>query len=72
MKTYGDKTALKAPPVEIFERIVGIVRTILHLEEDNASMPMALGLRNGQVEVQVKVERGGNKESLRIKFPDLG
>ena len=71
MQQYGDKTALKAPSVEIFNRIVEMVRSILHLEEDKASMPLALGLRNGQVELQVKVERGSNKESLRFKFPDL-
>ena len=71
MKQYGDKTALKAPSVEIFDRIVEMVRSILHLEEDKASMPLVLGLRNGQVELQVKVERGSNKESLRFKFPDL-
>ena len=72
LKLDGDKTALKAPSVEIFNRIVAMVRSILHLEEDNASMPLALGLRGGQVDIQVKVERGDSKESLRLKFPDLG
>lgn len=72
IKQYGDKTALKAPSVEIFNRIISMVRAILHLEEDKASMPLALGLRSGQVEIQVKVERGDNKESLLLKFPDLG
>ena len=48
-----------------------MVRAILHLEEDMASMPLALGLRSGQVDIQVKVERGNNKEALRLKFPDL-
>jgi hypothetical protein len=72
MKTYGDKTALKAPSAEVFGRIITIVRAILHLEEDKASMPLALGLRSGQVDIQVKVERGSNKEALRLKFPDLG
>jgi hypothetical protein len=72
MKIGGDKTSIKAPSVEVFNRIVAMVRAILHLEEDNASMPLALGLRGGQLDIQVKVERGNSKESLRLKFPDLG
>ena len=72
LKADGDKISLKAPSVEIFNRIVAIIRAILHLEEDKASMPLSLGLRNGQIDLQVKVEREDNKESLRITFPDLG
>ncbi len=72
IKADGEKTSVKAPSVEVFNKIISIVRTILHLEDDNASMPLALGLRSGQVDIQVKVERGDNKEALRFKFPDLG
>lgn len=72
IKADGDKTSVKAPAPAVFDRIMEIVRTILHLEDDNASMPLVLGLRGGQVELLVKVERGENKEALRFKFPDLG
>lgn len=72
IKAGGEKISLKAPSLEIFNRIVSIVRTILHLEEDKASLPLSLGLRSGQIDVQVKVERSSNKESLKLKFPDLG
>jgi ribosomal protein L23 len=73
IKADGDKTSVKAPSAEVFNKIISIIRTILHLEDDNASMPLALGLRSGQVEIQVKVERGeDNREALRFKFPDLG
>jgi hypothetical protein len=72
LKVDGEKISMKAPSLEIFNRIVSIIRTILHLEEDKASMPLSLGLRNGQVDIQVKVERDDNKESLKLKFPDLG
>jgi hypothetical protein len=72
LKVDGEKISMKAPSLEIFNRIVSIIRTILHLEEDKASMPLSLGLRNGQIDIQVKVERDDNKESLKLKFPDLG
>lgn len=72
VKAGGDKNSVPAPPPEMFAKIIEIIRTILHLEEDNASMPLSLGLRNGQVDVQVKVERKDDKETLKLKFPDLG
>jgi type II secretory ATPase GspE/PulE/Tfp pilus assembly ATPase PilB-like protein len=72
IRADGDKTSVKAPSPEVFKRIISIIRTILHLEDDNASMVLSLGLRGGQVDIQVKVERGESKEALRFKFPDLG
>ncbi|MBU0481231.1 MAG: hypothetical protein KKG47_09030 [Proteobacteria bacterium] len=72
LKSFGEKTSVKAPSEDIFNRMISIVRTILHLEEDKASMPLALGLRSGNLEVQVKVEREGDKESMKLTFPDLG
>jgi len=72
IKDSGEKTSIKAPSGPMFERIISIVRQILHIEDDKGSMPLSLGLRTGQLEVQVKVERKEDKESLKIKFPDLG
>ncbi|MBU0482956.1 MAG: hypothetical protein KKB30_00375 [Proteobacteria bacterium] len=71
LKMDGDTISMKAPSVEIFDQIISIMRTILHLADDNASMMLALGLRSGQVDIQVKVERKDNKEALRLKFSDL-
>jgi len=68
----GEKNSVPAPSEEIFDKIIETIRAILHLEEDTASMPLELGLRNGQVEIQVKVERKDDKEALKFKFPDLG
>jgi len=72
IKADGEKTSVKAPSEEIFTKIVALIRAILHLEDDNASMPLVLGLRSGQVDIQVKVEKKDQKEALRFSFPDLG
>ena len=72
LKADGENTSMKAPPLDIFNRVISIVRDILHLEEDKASMTLALGLRSGELEVQVKVERKDPKDALKITFPDLG
>lgn len=72
IKADGEKIALSAPNPEMFDKIISIFRTILHMEEDTSSLPLSLGLRSGQIELQVKTERKDDKESLKIKLPDLG
>jgi hypothetical protein len=63
-----DKELLPVPPVEIFDRIFEIIRTILHLEEAKGELPLSLGLRNGQVEMLVKVKRKAAGDSLKFKL----
>lgn len=62
---------LPAPTVAQFNKIVEIVRAILHLDTDKAEMPLALGLRSGNIELQVTTKRKEDKESLKIEFPAL-
>ena len=65
----GSKEKLPLPSVAVMEKIFEIMRTILHIEEDKGEMEFSLGLRSGEVNVMVKVERKGDKQSLKIQFP---
>lgn len=71
IKHDDEKIALRPPARTVFNQIIIIMRGILHLEEDKGGMPLTLGLKNDQLEVQVKVERTADKETLKIKFPDF-
>ena len=71
IKADGEKLSLRAPAPELFAKIIEIIRTILHFDEDKGAIPLSLGLRNGQLDVQVKLERTSDKETLKIKFPKL-
>ena len=72
VKIKGEKKiGLPAPSVEQFDKITEIIRAILHIEEDKGEMPLALGLRSGDLELQVKVKRSPGKESVKIQFPAL-
>ncbi|MBI5556366.1 MAG: hypothetical protein HY885_01865 [Deltaproteobacteria bacterium] len=72
VKVKGEEeTTLPPPSLEQFNRILAIMRAILHIEEESGKLPLALGLRNGELELQVEVSRGEDKETLKIKFPDL-
>jgi len=72
IKHDDEKIALRPPTKAVFDRIIAIMRTILHLEEDKGGLPLTLGLKNDRIEVQVKVERTADKETLKVKFPELG
>lgn len=72
IKHEDEKIALRPPARHVFEKIIAIMRAILHLDEDKGGMPLALGLKNDRIEVQVKIERAADKEALKVKFPELG
>ncbi|HCC53339.1 MAG TPA: hypothetical protein DEQ20_00165 [Desulfobulbaceae bacterium] len=71
IKHDAEKIALRPPTRPVFDKIIAIMRGILHLDEDKGSLQLTLGLKNDQIEVQVKIERTPDKETLKIKFPDL-
>jgi len=64
-----ENLSLPPPPLPLLEKIFAIMRIILHLDEDKGAMELSLGLRNGQIDAQVKIERKKDKESLKLKFP---
>ena len=65
----GSKEKLSVPSVVVLDKVFEIMRGILHIEEDKGEMEFSLGLRSGEVDVIVKVDREDGKESLKIKFP---
>jgi hypothetical protein len=72
VKVKGEEEITLPPPsIEQFDKISAIMRAILHIEEDDGKLPLALGLRNGGLELQVEVTRSQDKETIKIKFPDL-
>ena len=66
----GEKEKLPVPPLTVMEKVFEIMRSILHIEEDKGELEFSLGLRSGEVNVMVRVERKGGKQSLKIKFPE--
>lgn len=65
------KIELPAPPEDLAEEIVAIMRAITHIEGDEGETPLALGLRSGELELQVKVKKEEGKESLKLSLPEL-
>ena len=66
-----DKQKLPVPSVAVLDKVFEIVRAILHIDQDKGEMELSLGLRSGEVNVMVNVEREGNSQSMKINFPRL-
>ena len=66
-----EKKTLTPPPEEIVNKIFEIIRAITHIETDNGEMPLALGLRREQMELQVKVKKAEDEETMKLLFPEL-
>ncbi|MBW2467287.1 MAG: hypothetical protein JRF02_08305 [Deltaproteobacteria bacterium] len=69
MINNGSKEKLPTPSAAILDKVFEIMRTILHIEEDKGEMDFSLGLRSGEVNVRVEVEKKADKQSLKIVFP---
>jgi hypothetical protein len=66
-----EKMELPTPPGEIADKIFEIMRSVTHLEGEKGREPFSLGLRDGSMELGVKVEKEEDKESLKFYFPGL-
>ena len=61
---------LPSPGVTIGEKIIQDVREITHLEKEKGKTLLALGVRDGSVDLKVKVEKDQNGEKVTLKFPE--
>jgi len=64
------ESELPSPGSEVGAKILEAVREITHIEGDKGKTPLALGIRNDSIEIQVKVNSEEGKEKVTLKFPD--
>ena len=61
---------LPSPGPEIGTKIMEAVRDITHIEGRKGKSPLALGIRNDSIELQVKMKQKEGREKITIKFPE--
>jgi len=71
VKAAGREIELPSPSRELMDAIITILRDIIHLEEDKGKSPLILGLKNGHLDLSIKVTRDKKEERLTIKFPEF-
>lgn len=60
---------LPSPGASIGEKIIEDLRAITHLEQDKAKTTLALGIRNGSIDLEVKLKKDEKGETLTLSFP---
>ena len=64
------ESVLPSPGSEVGSRIIQAVREITHIEGHEGKTPLALGIRDDSIELQVKMKEKEGKEEVTIKFPE--
>lgn len=63
------RASLPSPGGEIGRAILDAVRQIAHFEKDKDKGPLALGVRNDSLELEVEVKKKDGSESATLTFP---
>ena len=63
------ESELPSPGSDIGAKIIEAVREITHIEGDKGETPLALGIRNDSIEIQVTMNSEEDKEKVTLKFP---
>ena len=64
------ESELPSPGAEVGAKILDAVRQITHIEAGKGKSPLALGIRQDSIELQVHFESEQDKEKVTIKFPE--
>ncbi len=63
------ESELPSPGSEVGAKILEAVREITHIEGDKGKTPLALGIRNDSIEIQVNMNSEEGKEKVTLQFP---
>jgi hypothetical protein len=61
---------LPSPGSTVGAKIIQDVREITHLEKEKGKTLLALGVRDGSVDLKVKVKKDEHGEKVTLKFPE--
>ena len=64
------ESELPSPGADVGAKIIEAVREITHIEGDKGKTPLALGIRNDSIDIQVKMKSKKGKEKVTFKFPE--
>jgi hypothetical protein len=64
------ESELPSPGSEVGTKIMEAVREITHIEGHKGKSPLALGIRNDSIELQVTMKQKEGSEKVTINFPE--
>ena len=67
--TYRE-TELPSPGSDVGQKIIDAVREITHLEGKKGKTDLALGIRDSNIDLKVKIKSDDRGQTVTLKFPD--
>ncbi len=64
------KTELPSPGAEVGASIVEAVKGVAHIEGTKGKTPLAVGIRDSSIEVEIEVDEAGGEECVTVRFPE--
>ena len=64
------KTQLPSPGKDVGQEIIKAIQSITHIEGEKGKMSLALGIRDSNVDLQVKFKTEEGKTKISIEFPE--
>ena len=64
------KTELPSPGQTVGEEIVKALQSITHIEGEKGKIPLALGIRDSNVNLEVKFKTEKGKTKISLEFPE--
>jgi len=64
------KTDLPSPGAEVAEKIIAAVAEIAHIEGDEGKTPIALGIRDSSIDLNVKLKAKDGGKKVTLKFSE--
>jgi len=64
------KSLLPSPRPEVVDKVFEIRREITHIDTDKGKIPLAVGVRDSSVDLDIKIKKKDDgKQTLSLKFP---
>jgi translation elongation factor EF-Tu-like GTPase len=64
------KSQLPSPGQNVGQEIVKAIRDITHIEGGKGKMPLALGIRDSNVNLEIKLKTENGRTKVNIEFPE--
>ncbi len=61
---------LPSPGKELADKVIEIIRRITHIDSEKGELPLAVGIRDSSVDLNIKIKKKDDKEKVIFKFPE--
>ena len=64
------ESELPSPGHDIGKNVLQTLRAVTHIDKDKGKLPLALGIRDGSIDLVVKIKKDNGQEKVTLNFKD--